>query len=56
MYYLLIVLFFTGCNLVEVDVHQSARLVETKDGKVNLTRGDDVKSDEEETVLDIPLH
>ncbi len=41
---------------MSVDVHQSARLVETKDGKVSLIRGDDVRLAEEETVLDIPLH
>ncbi len=54
MYYLLIALFTTGCNLVVVDVHQSARLVEATDSKVNLTRGDDVKSAEEEVGIEVP--
>ena len=50
---LLATLLFGGCNLVSVNVHQSARQVENKDGDTSLDRGNDIKTTEDS--LEIPL-
>ena len=48
-------LTLVGCQFVSVSIHQSSKVVDTKDGETTLSRGHDIDTEKDNTMFKIPL-
>ena len=50
-----IIIMLVGCQFVSVSIHQSSKVVDTKDGETTLSRGHDIDTEKDNTMFKIPL-